>query len=154
MKGCNRPPPRIFRENGPSATVPSGVLHRPVVSVKINGPADDISLWAIADSGSDETLLPLSVGLKIGARLDHKTWQTEGIGGQALPVTAGEGEVELSDGQETLQWQAMVGFVDFADPADEVTVLGHAGFLDYFARRLTDISMNWKWWSLRVFRVK
>ncbi len=38
----------------------------------------------------------------------------------------------MTDGNQTFRWSTKVGLVDFADPNDEVTIMGHAGFLDFF----------------------
>ena len=116
-----------------SPTTPTGILHRPEILIRVVGKAGSSKLRALVDPGSDDTLLPLSVGRSIGATMDlTQTWHAEGIGGQAIPVILGEVEFELTDGKQTFRWTAKVGFVDFADPKDEITVLGHAGFLDYF----------------------
>ena len=117
----------------PSPMTPSGILHLPKVPLRIAGGAGTFPTWALVDPASDDTLLPLSVGQLIGAKIDPKqSWQIEGIGGEAVPVLLGEVAFELADGKQTFRWTAKVGLVDFADPKDEVTILGHAGFLDYF----------------------
>lgn len=87
----------------------------------------------MVDPGSDDTLLPLAVARAIGVTMDAtQIWHAEGIGGQSVPIILGEVVFELSDGAQTFRWNAKVGLVDFADPGDEVTLVGHAGFLDYF----------------------
>ena len=117
----------------PSPTAPSGVLHRPVISLRSEGATATSLLTALVDPGSDDTLLPLTAGRSIGAKMDAtQIWHAEGIGGQTVAVILGEVDFELTDGKQTFRWSATVGFVDFADPKDEVTILGHAGFLDYF----------------------
>jgi hypothetical protein len=117
----------------PSPKTPSGILHRPKIPLRIIGGTGLLPTSALVDPGSDETLLPLSVGKLIGAKIDPtQSWQVEGIGGQVVAVILGEVDFELTDGKQTFRWSAKIGFVDFADPKDEVTVLGHAGFLDYF----------------------
>lgn len=117
----------------PSAMTPTGILHRPKVPLRIVGATRILPTWALVDPGSDDTLLPLSVGQLVGAKIDlMQTWQVEGIGGQAVAVTLGEVDFELTDGNQALRWTTKVGLVDFPDPNDEVTILGHAGFLDYF----------------------
>ena len=117
----------------PSPTVPSGILYRPEIPLRVLGAAGAVDLCAQVDPGSDDTLLSLSLGRLIGARIDRaQSWNVEGIGGQAVAVILGEVEFELTDGKQTFRWSAKIGLVDFADPKDEVTVLGHAGFLDYF----------------------
>ena len=116
-----------------SPTVPSGILYRPEVPLRIIGDTGALTLWALADGGSDDTLFPLSVGQMIGAQMDAtQTWKAEGIGGQAVPIILGEVVFELSDGIQTFRWPAKIGLVDFANPQDEIALLGHAGCLDYF----------------------
>jgi hypothetical protein len=116
-----------------SPTSPTGILHRPVISLRVAGTTGASLLNALVDPGSDDTLIPLTVGRAVGARPDPThTWHAEGIGGQAVAVILGEVEFELTDGNLTFRWSAKIGLVDFADPKDEVAVLGHAGFLDYF----------------------
>jgi hypothetical protein len=117
----------------PSPTTPSGILHRPKIPIRIVGGVGIFPTLALVDPGSDDTLLPLSVGRLVGAKIDPtQSWQVEGIGGQAVAVILGEVGFELTDGTQTFRWSAKVGFVDFADPEDEATIVGHAGFLDYF----------------------
>lgn len=117
----------------PSPTVSGGLLQRPEVPLRIIGTTGAVSLWTLVDAGSDDTLLPLSVAQMIGATLDaSQTWKVEGIGGQVVPILLGEVVLELSDGHQTFRWPAKIGLVDFADPQDEVALVGHAGCLDYF----------------------
>ena len=117
----------------PSATTPTGIVHRPEIPLRILGNTGAFPTWALVDPGSDETLLPLSIGHLVGAKMDTtQTWQTVGLGGQAVVVILGELRLALTDGLQTFRWSANVGFVDFADPKDEATLVGHAGFLDYF----------------------
>lgn len=85
------------------------------------------------DTGADETLLPRSIGDAIGAMIDDtQTWPVSGLSGQAVPVVLGEVELELTGNGQTFRWTTKLGFVAFADPADEVAILSHAGFLDFF----------------------
>lgn len=117
----------------PSPTVPTGVLHRPEVPLCVIGATGALSIWALVDAGSDDTLFPLSVGRIIGATMNPtQTWKVEGIGGQAVPVILGEIALELTDGSQTFRWPAKIALVDFADPKDEFALVGHAGCLDYF----------------------
>lgn len=117
----------------PSPTVPSGILHRAEVPLRITGATGSITLWALVDGGSDDTLFPLSLAKIIGARTDTtQTWKVEGIGGHGLSIILGEVILELTDGKTTFRWPARIGFVDFPDPHDETALVGHAGFLDLF----------------------
>jgi hypothetical protein len=127
----------IFRyrqyQTAPSPTAPSGVVHRPEVPLRIIGAAGAVSMWALVDAGSDDTLFPLTVGQMIGATIDAtQAWKVEGIGGQAVPIILGEVVLELTEGNQTFRWPAKIGLVNFADPQDEIALVGHTGFLDYF----------------------
>lgn len=116
-----------------SPTCATGILYRPVVPLGVTGTAGTFSTWALVDTGSDDTLLPLSVGRRVGATLDPgKTWTIEGIGGHSLPVILGAATLELADHNQILRWPTKIGFIDFADPSDEVNILGHIGFIEYF----------------------
>jgi hypothetical protein len=87
----------------------------------------------LVDPGSDDTLLPLSLGQMIGAHMDAtQNWKVEGIGGHAAAVFLGEVVIELTDGGQIFRWPAKIGLVDFADAQDEIVLVGHAGCLDYF----------------------
>jgi hypothetical protein len=88
---------------------------------------------ALVDAGSDDTLLPLSIGRMVGATIDPlQTWLIEGVGGGTLTAILGEVMLELADGSQTFRWQTKVGFVDFPNPVDRICLLGHAGFLEFF----------------------
>lgn len=117
----------------PSPTVPTGVLLRPEIPIRIIGNAGDAFLWALVDTGSDELLLPQSVANRINAT-QHAgmNWKIEGIGGQQVSVTLGDVELELRGGGQTFRWPAKVGFVAYANPQDEAVVLGRTGFLEHF----------------------
>jgi hypothetical protein len=117
----------------PSPTVPNGILYRPEVPLTISGSAGSQTLWPLVDTGSDDTLLPLSSGRMVGAVLDPgQTWDVQGIGGQSVKAILGEVTFELARGPQLFRWVAKVGFVDFPRPEDEFAVVGHAGCLDYF----------------------
>ena len=117
----------------PSPAFSSGVVHRPEVPLRVIGPTGDAIFLALVDSGADGTILPKSIGEAIGVALDEQqSVPAAGFGGGQAAVLAGRVEVEVQQGGEHHRWAATVGFVDFASPEDEHTILGHAGFLDYF----------------------
>src|SRR5260370_35399297 len=87
-----------------SPTVPSGVLHRTEIPLQIIGASSTVSMWALVDPGSDDTLLPLSFSQVIGAKADpNQTWKVEGIDGQALSVCVGERPLGISDASQTFR---------------------------------------------------
>jgi len=109
------------------------LILRPVITIRIVGPTADPRWDALVDTGADETLLPLSLAGLLGLELDATaTSQAAGISGDHLTIRYGEVEFQINDGNETIRWQTIVGFVDFASADDEVIILGHGGCLDYF----------------------
>ena len=88
----------------PSPTTPTGILHRPEILIRVAGTTGSSMLRALIDRGSDDTLLPLTVGRSIGAATDAtQTWQAEGIGGQAVAVILGDVEFYLTDGKQSFR---------------------------------------------------
>jgi hypothetical protein len=116
-----------------SSTNPNAVLYRPELPIRAIGSSTEKSLFARADTGADETLLPLSIGRKIGALIEESQKSTiEAFGGHAIEEFPGEVEFELAFRRKTKRWRAKVGFVAFLDPINELAVLGHVGFFDHF----------------------
>jgi hypothetical protein len=114
-------------------TLPTAVLYRPEVPLRVLGPGGDASVLALVDTGADHTLLPRTIGDAIGAVIDDtRRWPVGGIAGQEIELAPGDIDLELMGGGQTFQWQATVGFATFTEPEDEVIVLGHTGFLDFF----------------------
>jgi hypothetical protein len=118
---------------GISPSRPEGILYRPVVPVRIIGRSGSARLLALVDTGSDDTLFARSIGETIGARIDQEpSWAIQGIGGHEIGAARGEIEIEISDGRSVLRWLQPVGFLSMPTSEDELAVLGHAGFLQYF----------------------
>jgi len=110
-----------------------GVVYRPEITLRIIGGAGDAIIHALVDTGADGTLFPRSIAEAIGATIYEKNTATvRGLAGEPLTVVAGEVEVEMVDGGDRHRWNMTVGFTSVDDPQDEVAILGHAGFLDYF----------------------
>jgi hypothetical protein len=99
--------------------------------VQILGPAGSRLIDGHLDTGSDDTVFPqwlaplLGVDLSQASEQDiHLTGRGQSFRAQFLPL-----ELRISDGQETCQWQAIVGFVPL--PLRRA-LLGYAGFLQFF----------------------
>lgn len=109
------------------------LILRPVITIRIAGPQAAARWDALVDTGADETLLPLSLSQLLGVDLDGRpTSQAAGISGDKLTIYYGEVALQISSGNETVEWRDMVGFVEFENADDEVIVLGHGACLDYF----------------------
>src|SRR5687767_9014700 len=89
-----------------SPTIPDGILYRPMVPVRVIGLTGDASFWALLDTGADETILPLSIGLAIGAAIDDSmAWTIGGIAGQAVQVILGDVQLEIGQRRTTFRWK-------------------------------------------------
>jgi hypothetical protein len=116
-----------------SPSVPNGVIYRPEIVVRVIGPRGAVVLQALADTGSDETVLPLSLAIAIGVDLNYQQAGTAcGISGHPLDLIPGRVTLELSQDEEVYRWQTTVAFMELASVADETVLLGHAGFFEYF----------------------
>jgi hypothetical protein len=108
-------------------------LLRPEVPVSIVGPAGQMTLTALVDTGSDRTIFPKSVAtrLQIATEIDDGP-PAKAFGGHDVQLLVGEALLELKSEGESITWRSTVWFFDFPAGDDEAVVLGHAGFLDYF----------------------
>lgn len=108
------------------------VVLRPEVPLRIHGPQGVAELRALVDTGADNTILPSSVANRL--QIDttpccgpHAT----AFGGQQIPLSYADIELELRDADNLLHWTAHIYFADFPE-GSEPAVLGHEGFLDFF----------------------
>lgn len=117
----------------PTAVSASTELFRPMVPLRVIGPTGDAFLWALVDTGADQTVLPRAIAEEIGVSIDDdRGWQVGGFGGQTVNVAPADVTLQLGYAGQSFEWDVTVGFVDFAQPEDEITLLGHVGFLDFF----------------------
>jgi hypothetical protein len=119
---------------------------RPLVAVRLWGPTGAFRDFGQAslDTGSDDTLFPLTVAVAVGIALDPQTslirWR-----GSSFGMRFGQAELELWDGQTSLRWPAQVGFT--AAPL-AYPLLGHQGTLQFFEarflgdRRIAQLEVN------------
>jgi hypothetical protein len=135
----------------PSATISDGILYRPEVPIEIIGPSRRRFTFALLDTGADETVLPASFARRLGIRLDSsKVDRARGAGGHELQLRTGRIRLALKMGSSKYQWSVTVSFMEFDRSEDEVALLGHAGFLEFFLatfdgeRREVDLTPNAK----------
>src|SRR5438034_9987012 len=94
----------------PSATVPHGLLYRPEVPIRVIGSTGEVSLFILADTGADETLLPRSVGELVGAEIDEaQIWSVSGFSGQEVGVVLADVMFALASRVTVYHWIASVG---------------------------------------------
>jgi hypothetical protein len=109
------------------------LLRRPEIPVTIVGPAGELSLIGLVDTGSDNTIFPHSVAdlLQISTSLLEGAGATA-FGGQRVELQIGDAVLRLHADDGDCAWKSQVCFYDFPSTEDDVVILGHAGFLDYF----------------------
>jgi hypothetical protein len=108
------------------------VRYRPILAVRVIGPAGDRLCDGLLDTGSDDTVFEEDVAALIGVDLSQAPGRSVGLAGRPQPVLCRFTPVELriTDGaQETYEWTAVVGF---AATRLHYSLLGHAGFLQFF----------------------
>jgi len=108
------------------------VIFRPEVQITVHGPKGSGDFVALVDTGADNTILPESIARDLGIPLiPGEGPAATAFGGQEMPLSYADVQLELVHPDETLRWLARVYFV--ADGGDrETLILGHQGFLDYF----------------------
>jgi hypothetical protein len=116
--------------------IPAGaptIRYRPVVSVRVSGPAPLRHQWrigdAFVDTGTDFTVFRQQIadllGLSAFVHNLHHRWK-----GHSYSVRFSRVGLELSDGAATASWPANVGFTEAPIPYD--CLLGQTGFLEFF----------------------
>jgi hypothetical protein len=136
--------PLPVRHQSPAAT--TTMRYRPIVPIHVRAPRMLPPLDACIDSAADDTVFPPHWATRLGIDLGSAPrGQAQVAGGSVIQVSFTPVTLFLSDGYETCEWDAIVGFA--ATPT-RWALLGHSGFLEFFdiqllgARRETLISPN------------
>jgi hypothetical protein len=109
----------------------SRTRYRPIMAVRVTGPKKDSLRDCLLDTGSDDTVFDTSLAIHLGIDLSKTQ--------RGIVTLAGRGAVQCSyspvtllitDGRsETYEWTAVVGFGPIAF---RYSLIGHAGFLQFF----------------------
>ena len=106
---------------------------RPLLFMSVSGPAWTKPLEARVDSGSDETLFVESVANQIGVDLTNAPVESAFAANQgSMTVRMAQVILRISDGTESREWPAKVGFVKGL----RQSILGFGGFLQFFTTTL------------------
>ena len=116
------------------------IRQKPVVPLRIIGPTGDYIPNGLVDSAADDVVFPLDAAARIGIDLSQAPQlQAQGVGSvQSAGLLFAPVILELSDGNETCRWRAMVAFT--AAPM-RLPLLGIAGGLEYF-RTILDVEQG------------
>jgi hypothetical protein len=104
--------------------------YKPILTATIASPLGNWASACLVDSGADDTVFPDTIAHQLGIDLSGAP-EGESFQAAGQPVTYRYAPVRfhLSDGMETCDWDAIVGFVA---AAMRWPLLGHAGFLQFF----------------------
>jgi hypothetical protein len=130
----------IFPYRSVIAEPPNGgdlyVLRRPEIHISVLGPSRTGVYIGLVDTGSDHTILPMSIARYLGVNVEIDSGPiASGFGGQPVQLSVGEVSLGLQTEGEQVEWPAEVCFFEFPDAEDESLLLGHTGFLDYFSAK-------------------
>ena len=102
----------------------------------MGGPRRTVTVQALVDTGSDETVFPASLANALGIELDYgATGQASAVGGHEVRLVPGSATLLLSQRAEEYRWRSTVAFLEVDQPEDEIILLGFAGFLEFFEAR-------------------
>src|SRR5436189_97971 len=91
---------------------------------------DAFEVAVLHDAAADDTVFPPHWATRLGIDLaSAPKGQAQVVGGSVIQVSFAPVSLLLSDGYETCQWDASVGFS--AKPM-RWALLGHSGFLEFF----------------------
>jgi Aspartyl protease len=108
------------------------VVRRPEVFLRVYGPAGHTEVRALVDTGTDNSILPLSVATRVGVEVTPGHGPAaSAFGGQQIALSFADVDFELAGDAGSVRWQAHAYFANVSDEND-TALLGHQGFLDFF----------------------
>jgi hypothetical protein len=123
----------------PSAAHPFPTIWRPIVPIRVSGPAGTSKLFGLLDTGADETTIPMNVAALLGLELDpREPARFLGTGGQQAKGFYGKDVgFEFRQGKKSYRWviPKVACLYDPPEAIGEETItltLGQIGFLRYF----------------------
>lgn len=138
MSGSGSPTWLFPYVEDPSSARPGRKVLRPVVVVRLVGPAGEapVRVIALVDSGSEHTLATPMLARAVGIDPDPATETQIGIGGKRRDVRFADVQMQLfssSDGDDEplVTWDTEIGFFNRWEPPWAV-LLGQIGFFDRF----------------------
>jgi hypothetical protein len=107
------------------------IRHRPVVAARLTGPRDTSLLDGLLDTGADDTVIEDWHAQYMGVDLTQAPELQITLAGrpQAVRCRYAPVQLRLTDGNETFEWTAAIGFVS---GHLHYCLWGQAGFLQFF----------------------
>ena len=104
--------------------------HYPLVPVFLSGPNAGWTRDCLLDSGADDSLFPETAALALGIDLTGApTASARQAGGAVISYRYAAVNLRISDGNDSCDWGAVVGFTNY--PL-RWPFLGQTGFLSFF----------------------
>lgn len=107
------------------------VRYRPISAVRVFGPVRDWIVDGLLDTGADDTVFPAWLAPVIGFDLTSVAPHPVQLAGRGPPVPCRflQARLRITNGLESHEWRAMIGFV----PLDlKHALLGQTGCLQFF----------------------
>lgn len=123
--------PYVSYETDPSPSIPSGVIHRPEIRIRVIRGLRSIQVSGLLDTGADNVFASASLAAALGVEMRGAPEQALGAGSHELEVWPGSVEIEIDLDGESYRWPVEIGFLT-GDDEPPVAYLGHAGFLEHF----------------------
>ena len=105
--------------------------YRPLLAVRITGPAHSLLRDTLIDTGADDTVFPEGIAVALGVDLASAPQLNINLAGRGpIRCRYAQALLRITDGaHETYEWTATIGFVPVSL---KHPLLGHAGFLQFF----------------------
>lgn len=127
----------IFPYRSVITEAPDGIdfllVRRPEIPITVIGPSGEAACIGLVDTGSDSTILPMSLAKYLGIAVHPLTGPpARAFGGYRVQLFQSDVRFRLESEEESVNWAGPVCFFDFPAKEEETVILGHSGFLDYF----------------------
>lgn len=111
-------------------------IFRPIIPVTFKANKQTFESYALVDSGSDYTILPIEIAGKLKLKLsDQLQYSVQGAGGSNFTIYRSPIEIEQviqNKGFRDIKWSSYVYFAE----SGSTLLLGQKGFLDKFEVKL------------------
>lgn len=106
---------------------------RPTIPLVIHGETDIVLCSALVDSGADVSLIPKSIAVELGLKLQLCRGPAPiAFGGGTIQAYSTEAVLQLSDGSEDVAWLAQLLVFEADQAHEQNAILGHIGFFEFF----------------------
>jgi hypothetical protein len=123
--------PFVCYDIDPTPTIPSGIIRRPEIRVRIIGPNGSVQISGLLDTGADNVFISASVATALGIEMHGDVERAWGAGSHELEVWPARVEMEVAQDDQAWRWPVEVGFL-VGDDDPPIAYLGQSGFLEHF----------------------